>query len=78
MNIEELKKTVEKTLKEMGCTRIQLIETSNKEGVTATFDCKTLTSFKAEISGWTFSGINLDPTSVRQYKIDFIKLPLPN
>lgn len=69
---EEVKKIVANKLKEMGCTDITFPD-SKENLIVATFNCKNLTSFKGIIEGWTYSGIHLDPTGKRQYKIDFIK-----
>lgn len=73
MNKEELIKTVEQTLTNMGCTDI-IFPDPKDDVIVATFNCKVLTSFKASLEGWTYSGIHLDPTNNRQYKIDFIKV----
>jgi len=72
MNAEDLKKEVTKILGSMGCTDI-IFPDPKDDLVVATFNCKDLTSFVASLSGWFYSGIHLDPTSKRQYKIDFIK-----
>ena len=63
---------VSEQLTEMGGTDITFPD-SKDNLIVATFNCKNLTSFKAIIEGWTYSGIHLDPTSNRQYKIDFIR-----
>ncbi len=72
MDIEILKKKVREILIQMECTGIAFSEL--KENLIAvTFNCKNLTSFKADLLGWTYSGIHLDPTHKHQYKIDFLK-----
>lgn len=72
MNAEELKHKVKKILEEMGCTDL-LFPDPKENLIVAIFNCKNLTSFKGTIEGWTYSGIHLDPTGKRQYKIDFVK-----
>lgn len=64
---------VKEALEKMGCTDISFSETGD-EIIVVTFNCKEITSFVAEIPGWTYSGIHLNPTSGRQYKIDFKKV----
>ncbi len=72
MDLEVLKKTVERILVNMECTDLTFPDPKTNL-VVVTFNCKNLTSFKADLPGWTYSGIHLDPTGNRQYKIDFIK-----
>lgn len=77
MNIltqDELKKIVEGKLRAMGGEEI-LFPDSKENLVMVLFNSKELTSFKAELPGWVYSGTHLDPTRVRQYKIDFVKNP---
>ncbi len=71
-NHEEVKNRVEQKLKEMGCTDIEFPNPKD-DLIVAIFNCKEITSFKDELPGWTYSGIHLDPTHTKQYKIDFIK-----
>jgi len=72
MDLENLKKKVKELLINMDCTDITFPD-PKEDLLVVTFNCKNLLSFKAELEGWTYSGIHLDPTSNRQYKIDFIK-----
>jgi len=72
LTIEELKKIVEDKLKEMGGENI-LFPDPKENLLVALFNSKELTSFRADLAGWTYSGTHLDPTKSRQYKIDFIK-----
>lgn len=72
LTVEELKKIVEERVKEMGGENI-LFPDTKEDVLVVIFDSKELTSFRAELPGWTFSGTHLDPTKTRQYKIDFIK-----
>ena len=69
---EELKNKVENKLKEMGCEDI-VFPDPKETLLVALFNCKEITSFNTELPGWTYSGIHLDPTGTRQYKIDFVK-----
>ncbi len=39
------------------------------------FNSKEITSFVADMAGWKYSGVQLDLSGERQYKIDFKKLP---
>ncbi|GEM_PF-2111258 len=70
LNQEELKKEIEKILINMSCTDI-LFPDSKDNLVVVIFNCKELTSFKADLPGWIYSGIHLDPSKTRGYKIDF-------
>lgn len=73
MKKEEVIKKIEEVLKKMGCVDIEFPD--NKDDLIVTvFNCKEITSFIADIPGWTYSGIHLDPTKGHQYKIDFKKL----
>jgi len=72
MKKEEAKKNIIESLMAMGVTDINFPE-SPENLIVATFNSKQITSFVSEISGWTYSGIHLDPTGKRQYKIDFKK-----
>lgn len=73
LKVEEVKSVSEKILTEMGATDL-LFPDPKKNLLVVLFNCKILTSFKATLPGWTYSGIQLDPTTERQYKIDFIGL----
>ena len=70
---EELKTEITKALNNMGCNDI-LFPDPKDDLVVVIFNCKELTSFKMELPGWIYSGIHLDSTQTRQYKIDFTKL----
>lgn len=59
----------------MGCSDIDFPD-PKEDLIIATFNCKQLTSFQAQIDGWEYSGIHLDPSGKHQYKIDFRKRPL--
>jgi len=72
LTLEELKTEVEKVLVNMSCTDI-LFSDPKDNLLVAIFNCKELISFKADLPGWTYSGIHLDPTKTRGYKIDFQK-----
>ena len=64
---------IEEVLKKMGCTEISFPDPKD-DLIVAIFNSKEVTSFVADIPGWTYSGTHLDPTQSRQYKIDFKKL----
>lgn len=70
LDAQELKKEVEKILTDMGCSDI-LFPDPKDDLIVTIFNCKELTSFQADLPGWTYSGIHLDPSGVRGYKIDF-------
>lgn len=73
MNTEDAKKLIEASLKNMGCVDITFPE-PKENLLVALFNCKEITSFVTNVPGWTHSGIHLDPTRARQYKIDFRKI----
>jgi len=72
MNKEEVKLEIERKLTDMGCENVTF-NGNDDNLLIALFDCKEVTSFKADLPGWIYSGIQLDPTRARQYKIDFTK-----
>ena len=73
MEKEQVKKIIEETLQKMNCGDISFLE--DKDGsLTVVFNCKEITSFVASITGWTYSGIQLNSNGEHQYKIDFKKL----
>jgi len=77
LTAKEVRDIVRQTLIEKACTDISFAEPLKGEEenvVVATFNCKDLTSFHQPIAGWTYTGIHLDPTGERQYKIDFIRI----
>lgn len=73
MNKEELKAKVQEILTSMGYTDVAF---SNGEEslLIVSFNSKELTSFKADLPGWSYSGIQLDATGLGQYKIEFRKI----
>lgn len=73
LNQQELRTEITKTLESMGCSNISFLDPKD-ELIVVVFDCKELTSFKTELLGWKYSGIQLDSTHTRQYKIDFIRI----
>ncbi len=75
MNTEEAKRIIEEVLKNMGGENISFQETKDKNLIIVLFNCKEITSFVTNIQGWTYSGIQLDPTGGHQYKIEFKKSP---
>ena len=75
MNKEQILVKIEEILKKMGCTDIYFPD-PKENLIVATFNCKEVTSFIADIPGWTYSGIHLDPTHLHQYKIDFKRIDL--
>ena len=72
MNKEELKKQIKKLLENLGAEEIQFSDIESNK-VIASFNWKNVISFKASLSGWTYTGIQLDPTHKREYIIEFSK-----
>jgi hypothetical protein len=72
MKMQEIKKIIEESLKKMDCSDINFIDEKDNL-IVVIFNCKEITSFITDLPGWTYSGIHLDPTKERQYKIDFKK-----
>lgn len=74
MNKEDLKIKVKEILINMGYTNITF---SNGEEnlLVVSFDSKELTSFNAEILGWSYSGIQLNIGGSGQFKIEFKRIP---
>ena len=70
MDKEELKEQVKKILENLGATEIQLSDVEPNK-VIVTFNWENVISFKASLPGWTYTGIQLDPTNGRKYKIEF-------
>ncbi len=73
LNQQELKTKITKALESMGCSDISFLD-SIDDLIVVVFNCKELTSFKMELPDWKYSGIQLDSTHTRQYKIDFIRI----
>ena len=74
MEIEEAKEIIRTTILNMGGENIAFQESEDKNGLVVLFNCKEITSFVADVGGWLYSGIQLDPTGEHQYKIEFKKL----
>jgi len=73
MEKEEAKKIIRETITNMGGENIDFPESDDKNSMVVLFNCKEITSFVANIQGWTYSGIQLDLTNGHQYKIEFKK-----
>jgi hypothetical protein len=73
MKKEEAKTKIEEGLKQMSCTDI-IFADSEENLIVVTFNCRELTSFVTIIRGWFSSGVHLDPSKNRQYKLDFKNL----
>ena len=72
MDKETAKTKIKETLTRMGSMDVSFEET-DENTILVKFNCDRLTSFVEEIIGWSYSGISLDPTKERQYKINFKK-----
>lgn len=73
LTTEEARKLIKGLLEKKGCIDVSFPDLKDDIIVT-TFNCKELTSFNQPIRGWVYSGIQLDPSRQRQYKIDFKKI----
>lgn len=76
----ELKDKITNMLDRMNCKDVSLSNGEDDKAV-ARFNCEIVISFKADLEGWTYSGIQLnDPeiqageTPKRKYKIEFTKI----
>lgn len=74
METEDIKRIAKEHLEKMGCTDI-IFPNPKENLIVVTFNCREITSFVGDITGWTYSGIQLDPSNNRQFKIDFKKIP---
>jgi hypothetical protein len=72
MDNKEVIEKIEETLKKMGCADVSLVEV-DENMIIATFNCDHITSFVENMSEWIYSGIQLDTTKEKQYKIIFTK-----
>jgi len=70
MNKKELKQEVKKILEDLGATEIQFSDVE-PDKVIASFNWENVISFKAFLSGWTYTGIQLDLVNGKKYKIEF-------
>lgn len=74
MNKEDLKKRVKEILTGMSYTNV-VFSNGDEHLLVVSFDSKELTSFNADLPGWSYSGIQLNTNSNGQYKIEFKKMP---
>ena len=72
MTKEELKEKIEEILKKMGCENI-LFPENGEDLLNVLFNSKNVISFIAETPGWKHSGIQLDETKEREFKVSFKK-----
>lgn len=70
--MEEIRKKIEDSLNKMGAEDIDFPEFQDDK-IIVVFNSKEITSFVADIPGWSYSGIILDRSSKHQYRIDFNK-----
>lgn len=68
MNNEQIKNVLNDYLTQSGATEVIFEETENS--VAALFNSREVISFKTNIPGWTHSGIQVDNTGKREYKIE--------
>jgi len=74
MNKEELQEEAGKILSELGARDVKFSDEASDK-IVASFNWENVVSFKPSLSGWTYSGIQLDPTKEREYRIEFSKEP---
>ncbi len=72
MDKEQAQGKIKEVLEKMGCTDIIFKDTGADFYVA--FNSKEVTSFVANVDGWRYSGVQLDGSDERQYKIDFKKI----
>ena len=71
MDKEQLQEKIKDVLEKMGCTDVIFKDVGLD--FYAAFNSKEVTSFVASVDGWKYSGIQLDSSGERQYRIDFKK-----
>jgi len=72
MSKEDIKIIINEYLTKLGGSDV-LFEEPDVNTIKALFNATELTSFKNEVSGWTNSGVQLDTSGQRKYKIEFNK-----
>lgn len=71
---DELKIKIGEVLDKMGCTEIEFSNGTPSFAVVK-FNCPTLISFKANLEGWAYSGIQINNLGgLQKYKIEFKKI----
>ncbi|MBI4363382.1 MAG: hypothetical protein HY545_00860 [Candidatus Doudnabacteria bacterium] len=70
MSKEDIKNLINEYLTKIGCSGV-LFDEPDENTIRALFDATELISFKNEVPGWTHSGIQLDTSGQRKYKIEF-------
>ncbi len=73
MSVEGIKDLINQYLTKIGCSGV-LFEEPDQNTIRALFDAAELISFKDDVPGWVNSGIQLDQSRQRQYKIEFKKI----
>jgi len=73
MDKEQLQKKIKEVLEKMGCTDV-IFKDIETDSFYVAFNSKEVTSFVADLNNWKYSGIQLDASGERQYKIDFKKV----
>lgn len=66
-------KQISETLNKNGVTDIK-VDDSKENEVVVLFNCKEVISFNADLPGWQYTGIQLDPTHEKEYKIVFTQV----
>ncbi|MBU1102815.1 hypothetical protein KJ853_04165 [Patescibacteria group bacterium] len=73
MDKEQVQKKIKEVLEKMGCTDV-IFKDAESDSFFVAFNSKEVTSFIADVGNWKYSGIQLDVSRERQYKIDFKKV----
>ena len=72
MDKEQVQKKIKGVLEKMGCTDVIFKDVEQGLFYVA-FNSKEVTSFVVDMDGWKYSGVQLDVSGERQFKIDFKK-----
>ncbi len=75
MTKEQLKEKVREILEKTGCMNLIFLE-NGEDSLSVLFDSKDVISFKGEMPGWEYSGIQVDETGKHEFKITFKKLQM--
>lgn len=73
MNKEVIQEKIKEILEKMGSTDVSFTDIGPDSFFVA-FNSKEVTSFVADIDGWKYSGVQLNASGERPYKIDFQKI----
>jgi len=72
MSKDEIKNVINQYLSQAGCTQF-LFEEPDENTIIVLFNSKEIISFNSPLQNWVSTGIQLDDSKKRQYKIEFKK-----